>query len=161
MPVVDVQEHDAMTYRTNQLVQIWLVEEREYRSLNNMPDRPEKSIWGNKQKEWLKRMLLESNATFKILLSATLLVGPDGTTKRDNHVNPRGFRHEGREFFYWLVRKGFSPKGFFVISGDRHWQYHATYPSGFEGCSCVALGITNAIQGFCPGDPQSYDPLGK
>ncbi len=160
LPVVDLDDPDALTYRTYRVhkhLQIWFVEGRDYRSPNDMPDGPEKSIWGKDQKEWLKRTLLESAATFKILFSATPMVGPDSTTKRDSHVNPRGFRHEGEEFFRWLKGNGFSPKRFFIVNGDRHWQYHSIHPSGFEEFSCGALVDANAFVGRRPG-PGSSDP---
>jgi len=164
LPVVDPGQKDAATYRThrvNKLLQIWFVEGRDYRSPNDMPDGPEKSIWGQEQKAWFKQTLLKSNAEFKILFSATPLVGPDSNNKRDNHVNPRGFRHEGEEFFRWLGQNGFLQKNFYIVCGDRHWQYHSIHPSGFEEFSCGALVDANAFVGLFPGDPNSSDPEGK
>ena len=46
------------TFRWGQGLQIWLVEGRDYRSPNAMPDGPNKSIWGKEQLAWLKRTLL-------------------------------------------------------------------------------------------------------
>lgn len=164
LPVVDPNEEQATTYRTyrvSQLLQVWFVEGRDYRSPNDMTDGPEKSIWGSEQKEWLKRTLLESDATFKILFSPTPMVGPDSTDKRDNHVNPAGFRQEGEEFFRWLLQQGFLDKNFYIICGDRHWQYHSIHPAGFEEFSTGALIDQNAFQVIHPGDSGSSDPEGK
>lgn len=164
LPVVDPNEARAVTYRTfrvNRLLQVWFVEGRDYRSPNDMADGPEKSIWGSEQKEWLKRTLLESDATFKILFSPTPMVGPDSTDKRDNHVNPAGFRQEGEEFFRWLLQQGFLTKNFYIICGDRHWQYHSIHPAGFEEFSTGALIDQNAFQVIRPGDSGSSDPEGK
>lgn len=153
----------ALTYRTHRVskdLQVWFVEGRDYRSPNNMPDGPEKTIWGKTQKEWLKRTLSESDATFKILISPTPMIGPD-RGKRDSHVNPGGFRHEREEFFRWLVENGFLKKNFYIVCGDRHWQYHAVDPSGIEEFSVGALVAANTFAGIRPGDPKSSDPKGE
>lgn len=164
LPVVDPTDPTASTYatfRVNRDLQIWLVEGRLYRSPNKMPDGPDKTIWGEIQKQWLKDTLLASDATFKILISPTPLVGPDGNTKRDNHTNLGGFRHEAQEFFDWLKQNGFLEKHFYVLCGDRHWQYHAKHPSGFEEFSCGALVDANSRLGVKAGSPKSTDPEGK
>lgn len=164
LPVVDLEDPQAETYRTVRLsksLQLWLVEGRDFRSANDRPDGPDKTIWGAEQKAWLKRTLLGSDAKYKILISATPMVGPDSNSKRDNHVNPRGFRHEGDEFFAWLQENNFDPGEFAIVCGDRHWQYHAIHPSGFEEFSTGALVDANAIPGIWPGDPKSSDPEGN
>ncbi|HUW19761.1 MAG TPA: alkaline phosphatase D family protein [Sedimentisphaerales bacterium] len=163
LPVADPPDSRPLTYRTyrvNELLQIWLVEGRDYRSPNNMPDGPDKTIWGKAQKQWLKKTLLESKATFKILISPTPMVGPDNDTKRDNHTNPKGFRREADDFFAWLSENGFLQKNFYLVCGDRHWQYHSVHPSGFEEFSCGALVDANARLGIKPGTPRSSDPEG-
>lgn len=86
------------------------------------------------------------------------MVGPDDAYKSDNHVNQKGFRHEGDEFFQWLTKNGFLSKNFYIICGDRHWQYHSIHPSGFEEFSCGALVDANSRLGRKPGDPESTDP---
>lgn len=164
VPVVDPKDRNPLTYRTyriNRHLQIWLVEGRDYRSPNKMPDGPGKTIWGKEQNEWLRRTLLESDATFKILISPTPMIGPDRESKRDNHVNTRGFRYEGRQFISWLKEHGFLGKNFYFVCGDRHWQYLSIDPSGFEEFSCGALVDANAIRGTFPGDPNSNDPEGE
>jgi len=163
VPIIDPEDHKAKTYRTYRMgksLQIWMVEGRDFRSPNGIPDGPEKTIWGNKQKEWLKQTLLESDADFKILITPTPMVGPDDAIKSDNHTNPKGFKHEGDEFFEWLSEHNFSENSFFILTGDRHWQYHSVHPSGFEEFSCGALVDQNARLGRNPGDPKSTDPKG-
>ncbi|MBC8443385.1 alkaline phosphatase D family protein, partial [PVC group bacterium] len=164
VPVVDPRDKDAVTYRTFRIskhLQIWLVEGRDFRSPNRMPDGPEKTLWGKEQIAWLKRTLLASDATFKILISPTPMIGPDRSSKRDNHANPQGFMHEGRQFFKWLSDNGFLDKHLYFACGDRHWQYHSIDPSGFEEFSSGALVDANAIVGTFPGNPKSNDPEGK
>lgn len=164
LPVVDPKDTEPVTYRTHQingLLQIWLVEGRDYRSSNSMPDGPDKTIWGEEQKAWLKRTLQESRAVFKILISPTPMVGPDDAYKSDNHTNATGFRYEADEFFSWLRENNFLEKNFYIICGDRHWQYHAIHPSGIEEFSCGALVDANSRLGREAGDPDSTDPEAK
>ena len=161
VPVTSPDDPDPKTYRThriNKLLQIWLVEGRDYRSPNSMPDGPEKTIWGEEQKAWLKKTILDSDADFKILITPTPMVGPDDAYKLDNHVNHKGFRHEGEEFFRWLKDNGYLEKNFYIVCGDRHWQYHSIHPSGFEEFSTGAINDPNARLGRNPGDPKSTDP---
>lgn len=164
MPVVDPQDRDAVTYRTHRVsrdLQVWIVEGRDYRSPLDQPDGPRKTIWGAQQKAWLQKTLKESDATFKLLLSATPMVGPDSSSKRDNHTNLNGYRHEGDAFFAWLADNGIGGDEFFVACGDRHWQYHSIRPDGYEEFSSGALVDANAILGSFPGDPNTTDPEGK
>jgi alkaline phosphatase D len=161
VPVVNPADPKPVTYRTHRIgrdLQLWFPEGRDYRSPNAMPDGPEKTIWGAEQKAWLQRTLKESDATFKILVSPTPLIGPDDGSKKDNQVNPRGFRHEGEAFFTWLMQNGVAPGRFFVVCGDRHWKYHSQHATGFEELSCGALNRENARLGRAPGDPKSTDP---
>jgi alkaline phosphatase/alkaline phosphatase D len=89
------------------------------------------------------------------------MVGPDDSHKIDNHTNLEGFRHEGDAFFKWLKKNDFLEKNFYIICGDRHWQYHAIHPSGFEEFSCGALVDQNSRMGVNPGDPSSTDPRAR
>lgn len=160
---VPVAKNDAPTYRTHRMgrdLQLWLVEGRDYRSPNKMPDGPEKSIWGKEQRDWLQRTIKESDATFKILISPTPLLGPDDAYKNDNHAN-EGFCHEGESFFRWLKENGQDPARFLILCGDRHWKYHTRHPFGFQEFSCGALNRENARVGRKPGSNGSSDPGGR
>jgi len=161
MPVTDPADPDAVTYRTvrvNRDLQLWFVEGRDYRSPNSMTNGPDKTLWGAEQLAWLKETLLASDAAFKLLISPTPLVGPDDAYKIDNHVNHNGFKYEGDRFFDWLADNGFKDNNFYILCGDRHWQYHSIHPSGFEEFSCGALVDANARLGRIPGDQDSTDP---
>ncbi len=162
VPVVNPDASGQRTYRTHRvgdLLQVWFLEGRDYRSPNSMPDGPDKTLWGDDQKVWLKGTLLESDAEFKIIVSPTPIVGPDDASKRDNHANPEGFRTEGSEFIEWLAEHDLVSPRVFVLNGDRHWQYHSIHPSGLEEFSSGALVSQNARMGRAPGDPSSSDPL--
>jgi alkaline phosphatase/alkaline phosphatase D len=176
VPVVDPSDPHPKTYRTHRVnrdLQIWLTEGRDYRSPNMMESGPDKTMWGFEQREWLKRTLLESDATFKVLISPTPMIGPDDLykkgpsnpgdddLKRDNQSNPTGFQHERDEFFSWLLDNEFLDKGFYIVCGDRHWQYHSISPEGIEEFSSGALIDQNSRLGRLPGDPESNDPEAK
>jgi len=164
LPIVDPKASNPTTYRTHRMgkdLQLWFVEGRDYRSPNNMPDGPDKSLWGKEQREWLQRTLKESDATFKILISPTPMIGPDDGYKTDNHANLKGFAHEGRAFFDWLKQNQLDPNKFFILCGDRHWKYHSIHPHGFTEFSCGALNKENSRLGRIPGDPKSNDPEAK
>jgi alkaline phosphatase/alkaline phosphatase D len=187
VPVVDPDDENAVTYRThrvNDLLQIWLLESREYRDPNTRAPGPDKTLWGAEQKMWLRRTLLESDATFKIIISPTPLVGPDDAMtevqggvlaplfggraigqegdkrKRDNHTNVYGFKDEADAFFDWLTENGFRTKNLTFICGDRHWQYHSIHPQGFEEFCSGAIIDGSARLGPRPGDEKSTDPDG-
>ena len=77
-----------------------------------------------------------------------------GTTTRIR----RGFQFERDAFFDWLEENDFLDKHFYIISGDRHWQYHSIHPRGFEEFSTGALVDANSRLGRYLGDPESNDP---
>jgi alkaline phosphatase D len=136
------------TFRWGKDLQIWLVEGREFRSPNHEADGPEKSIWGSEQKEWFVETVRNSDATFKVLLSPTPVVGPDRRVgKNDNHAN-EAYESEGK----WL--RGFLVENeMFVINGDRHWQY-------------VSRDTTTGVLEFSQGPSsdshaQGWDPLDR
>lgn len=106
------------TVRWGHDVQIWILEGRDYRSPNNMPDGPAKSILGKQQKAWLFDTLAESKSHFKLICSPTPIVGPDRANKKDNHANDV-FAYEGNEIRERLA----TIPGVIVFCGDRHWQY--------------------------------------
>ncbi|RUL88259.1 alkaline phosphatase D family protein [Tautonia sociabilis] len=141
------------TFRWGKDLQIWLVEGRDDRSPNTLPDGPGKTIWGAEQKAWLRRTMQESDATWKLLISPTPIVGPDRENKRDNHANT-GFAHEGREIRRWLAEH--LPENAFILCGDRHWQYHSVDPeTGVQEFSVGAASDEHA--GGSPGlDPEYH-----
>lgn len=115
---VPMNEKTYRTVRWGKDLQVWLMEGRDFRSPNDMPDGPEKTIWGKEQLQWFEETLNESDATFKIVISPTPIVGPDRPQKNDNHAN-NGFRYEGNVIKQILSKH----PNTFIICGDRHWQY--------------------------------------
>ena len=125
----------ASTYRTvrwGKDLQVWIVEGRDFRSSNKVPDRPGKTIWGVEQKAWFKKTITESDATYRVLVSPTPIVGPDRASKHDNHSN-KDFQHEGDELRAFIAKQ----KNMVVVCGDRHWQYMSIHPkTGVREYSC-------------------------
>lgn len=161
MPIHPAGDATSPTYRTHRVhphVQLWFTEGRDHRSPNKQPDGPQKSMWGPEQKAWLRKTLTESDATWKIIITPTPMVGPDRASKQDNHTNLNGYRHEADEFFQWLKDNRLS--NVMTFCGDRHWQYHSIHPLGVEELSVGALNDENAIRGPKPGQPNSTDPEG-
>lgn len=70
------------TFRWGRHLQIWLPEGREYRLPNHMKDGPEKSILGKEQWTWLKSTMKVSDATFKLYISTSPVVGPQGQERQ-------------------------------------------------------------------------------
>ena len=159
LPIVARGDPDAPTYRTHRInrhAQLWFMEGRDYRSPNRQPDGPGKSLWGDEQRVWLQRTLRESDADWKIIVTPTPLLGPDDASKRDNHANLDGFRHEGESFLAWLNEQSIT--NVLTFTGDRHWQYHSIHPGGVEEFSCGALNDENSRRGVPPGSPRGSDP---
>lgn len=149
---VPMGEKIYRTFRWGKHLQIWLTDGRDFRSPNNAADGPEKTIWGKEQKEWLFKTLKESDATWKVLISPTPLVGPDRGNKGDNHANA-AFQHEGDEARAWF--KANVPSNFFTMCGDRHWQYHSVHPKTGLNEFSVGPASDQHAQGS-PGEDKTY-----
>lgn len=130
---VPMGEKTYRTIRWGKDLQVWLVEGRDFRSPNTMPDGPDKTIWGAKQKQWFYETVAASDATFKVLISPTPVVGPDRARgKNDNHSNA-AFATEGNEIRAFIAAQ----PNMYVVCGDRHWQYASIDPkTGLREFSC-------------------------
>lgn len=145
-------ERPYRTVRWGQGLQLWLVEGRDFRSPNDMPDGPGKTIWGAEQWRWLRDSLLASDADWKVLVSPTPIVGPDRSNKADNHANA-AFSHEGDAVREWF-RANLDDR-FLIIVGDRHWQYHSVHPE--TGLDEFSVGpASDAHAGGTPGEDLEY-----
>ncbi len=143
------------TIRYGKGLQVWMVEGRLFRSPNNMPDGPEKSIWGIEQRDWLMKSILESDADFKVLVSPTPIVGPDRSGKKDNHANDV-FAYEGNLFRNWTAEHKLN--NLFVCCGDRHWQYYSIDPkTKLKEFSCGPASDKHA--GGTPGQDFEIQPF--
>ena len=144
--------------------ELWFLEGRDFRSPNSDPDGPSKTLWGKKQKEWLKRTLLESDADFRVLVSPSCIVGPGGKDTRavfkmpsggaDSHGDG-GYAWERREFLEWLREN--KVHNAVIVGGDRHWQYHSVDPiSGIHEFGCGPLSDSHASKDAPKSDLQRF-----
>lgn len=136
-------EKPYRTVRWGKDLQVWMTEGRDFRSPNNMPDGPEKTILGAEQKKWLFETMRASDATFRILISPTPILGPDRGGKNDNHAN-KGFTHEGDEIRAFLA----TLPSAHVICGDRHWQYVSREKEGGVTEFSCGPGSDSHAEGF-------------
>lgn len=106
--------------RWGQHLEIFIEEGRNYR------DEDAGLIWGDEQRVWLEQKILESDATFKIVVTTTPLIGPlvsddfgPGLVP-DKHANDK-FRSE-TELFLNNIRDA---ENVYFVVGDRHYKYHS------------------------------------
>jgi len=159
---VPIGKKTYRSFRWGKGLEIWLVETRDFRSPNSDPDGSSKTIWGAKQKAWLKQTLLASDAAFRVLISPDCIVGPGGEPGRARFELPEGgadshgdggFAYEGRDFRYWVRENKLS--NLVVVNGDRHWQYHSVDPeTGLHEFSCGAVSDSHASH--FPYDPKYH-----
>ena len=90
--------------RWGRLVDLFILDTRQYRSPNAMPDGPGKTMLGVAQRDWLLEGLRGSDAVWKVVVSSVSLSIPTGREARDSWANgstalrpdgtPTGFEHE-------------------------------------------------------------------
>ncbi len=106
------------TLRWGRHLQVWLLEGRDFRT-TAVEDRTQTpGILGARQIAWLEETLAKSDATFRVVITPTPMVGPDRASKDDNYAN-KGYVVEGTKIRSLLARY----PNLTVITGDRHWQY--------------------------------------
>lgn len=148
------------TYRTarwGKHVQVWMTENRDFRSSNRIPDGPQKTILGREQKAWLKKSVAESDATFKFLITPGPWIGPDKPGKSDNHANA-AFATEGKELREFAA----GIENTYVICGDRHWQYCSQDPAtGLIEFGCGPINDEHDFGGDPGKDPNYHRYFGS
>jgi alkaline phosphatase/alkaline phosphatase D len=130
----DNSDVGGVTYRKilfNEDLELWILEGRDHRSPNSQQDGPLKTILGFKQREWLFKSLKESDARFKVIVSATPIFGPARAASNDNHATSDGFQFEG-ELIQNFLKDNFEPDEVIVIGADTHWLSHVENKFGFH-----------------------------
>ncbi len=110
-PVRGTGEVRYRSWRWGANVECFLLDCRRFRSANDAPDGPAKTMLGATQLAWLLDAVAASTATFKIVLSSVPLdfsTGPDAWSS---------FQAERQVLLDGLV----GIRGLVVISGDQHW----------------------------------------
>ena len=95
-------------------VDIFLLDDRYYRSANNLLDGPDKTMFGGKQLEWLRSALVYSSAPIKLVVNGSQMWNRVNKFEGWNH-----FTAEQRAFADWLLAQRI--EGLIFLSGDRHY----------------------------------------
>lgn len=135
------------TIRWGKDLQIWITDGRNFRSKNSDPDGPGKTIFGEEQKEWLYKTLQESDATFKVIINANPILGPDRKNKSDNYANSN-FKVEGDEIRQFLNQFD----NVYLVNGDRHWQYVTHFDDTNLWEFSTGAGSNSHAEGWPPDD---------
>jgi alkaline phosphatase D len=103
-PITPPTEEPGRLYRRfrwGQLVEVFILDTRQYRSPNAEIDGPGKTMLGAAQKRWLLDGVKGSTATWKLVVSSVSLSIPTGRRARDSWTNANllGFPEEGATGF--------------------------------------------------------------
>jgi alkaline phosphatase D len=89
-PIVPPADEPGRLYRAfrwGRLVEVFILDTRQYRSPNREPDGPGKTMLGPAQRRWLIDAVGASTATWKIVVSSVSFSVPTGRTHRDGWSN--------------------------------------------------------------------------
>jgi alkaline phosphatase D len=94
-PIVPPPEEPTRLYRGfrwGKLVEVFILDTRQYRSPNVAPDGPGKTLLGATQRRWLVEGVTGSSATWKVIVSSVSLSIPTGRPgRRDSWSNASAF----------------------------------------------------------------------
>ena len=93
-------------------VDFFYMDDRYYRAPNRLRD-TQKPYWGAQQLQWLKDALVNSRATFKIIVNGNQV--HNSNTRFESFVH---YQAEYRDFIDWLHLSAI--EGILFLSGDRH-----------------------------------------
>jgi alkaline phosphatase D len=94
-------------------IEFFMLDDRYHRSPNNMPEAPDKVMFGDAQMRWLMESLASSKAPFKIIAGGNQMLNP----MNPNESFPN-YRHEQQKFLQQLQTQKIS--GALFLSGDIH-----------------------------------------
>jgi alkaline phosphatase D len=108
-------------------IDLFLLDDRWYRSANNAPDGADKTMLGAQQLSWLRNALLYSRAPIKLIVNGSQMWNRANRFEGWSH-----FATEQKAFADWLVAQRVD--GVVFLSGDRHFtellriERPGTYP---------------------------------
>jgi len=94
-------------------VDLFLLDDRYYRSAGRLPDGPDKTMLGSRQLEWLKSALARSNAPIKLVANGSQMLN-----RANRFEGWHQFATERRAFLDFLVAARID--GVIFLTGDRH-----------------------------------------
>lgn len=89
-PILPPEEDPTRLYRSvrwGRLLEVFILDTRQYRSPNDRPDGPGKTMLGEAQRAWLVARVGASSATWKLVVSSVPLAIPTGRRARDGWAN--------------------------------------------------------------------------
>ena len=92
---------------------LFLLDDRWYRSANKLIDEPGKTMFGPQQLAWLRNALVYSRATLKLVASGSQLWNRANRFEGLNH-----YSHEQKALADWLLAQ--RVEGVMFATGDRH-----------------------------------------
>jgi phosphodiesterase/alkaline phosphatase D-like protein len=118
------------------LAEVWVLDQRKFKSDPGEPDTPDKTLLGRAQRDWLMKTLAASRAPFKVVCSPCTLA-PLSANARDGSW-AAGYTAE-RDLLLAHLRERVSGRTLFV-TGDTHWTMAYDRDGLFEARPCP-LGI--------------------
>lgn len=94
-------------------VDVFMLDDRWYRSAKALADGPGKAMFGERQLEWLRNALVHSRAAIKLVVNGSQMWNRVDRFEGWNH-----YAHEQGAFAEWLVAQRID--GVIFASGDRH-----------------------------------------
>lgn len=113
--------------------EFFLLDDRWYRDYDHLVT-PDKAMFGDAQMRWLRNALMQSTATWKIIVSGSQIFN-----EKDRYEGWNNFTRERDGFVNWLTRQ--KVPGVLFLSGDRHFaamlklERSGTYPLYEVTCS--------------------------
>ena len=103
-PIIPPREEPGRLYRRfrwGRLLEVFILDTRQYRSDNRSPDGPGKTMLGRTQRRWLVEGVSGSSALWKVVVTSVSLSVPTGRKVRDSwsNANILGFPEEGATGF--------------------------------------------------------------
>ena len=124
-------------------IDFFMLDDRYHRSPNKAPNDENKTMLGAKQLAWLKRELVASKATIKV-------IGAGGEWQVNGSDDSwQSFPRERKEIFDLLAEHGM--KNVLLLSGDRHFTAAYQLPEGFIEVCSGPIGSPNAPAKTAPG----------
>lgn len=109
------------SFRWGRLIEVFILDTRQYRAPASERDTPAKSMLGAAQKAWLKQGLQSSDAVYKVIASSVPL-------KYHGVDSWQGYRSERQELFDFVTQTGI--RRVVVLSGDVHYAAVLRHDAG-------------------------------
>lgn len=134
------------SFRWGRLVEIFILDTRQYRSPPFERDTADKTLLGAAQKEWLKRGLQASDAVFKV-------IGTSVPLKYHGADSWEGYTTERRELFEFITRN--NVRGIVFLAGDVHYAAVLRHKEGFVEAIAGPLGTIISSRRRAAGEPET------